>query len=603
MNRDERGTREGVLADIESRLARWRSAVADEKRIEGYVSHARLVVFLGGGGALWWAASGDHGLLGWLIGLPLAFLALVLWHGRVLERLAAAQRGVALYERAAGRMDGDWAGHGSEGPASVEAIDVCAHDLDLFGQASLFQWIGPARTTLGEATLARWFVTPVGADVMRARREAVEEMTAERDLCERVGLLGDDVAERLDPAALRAWMQAPSDAPSRGTLLVASVLGTLAVITGLLLWLEIAAFPFLIVVLVEIFVSKQRARSREGWTDAASRACNELGLLADVLELLETHTFRTTALQSLAESVRVDGDAPSLRVRDLDRRVQRVLEAERNPWFAPISGLLQLRPLFERRVAEARLGIAASIDAWIDAAGAVDAFATLGTHAFEQCDHPWAAVEDDGPRFEGIGVGHPLLARDVRVVNDVALAHDQLALLLVSGSNMSGKSTLLRSVGVNVVLARCGAPVCAESLRLSPLTIGASIRIQDSLAEGASHFYAEITRLRDIDQLTKSEWPALFLLDEILHGTNSHDRLIGASAVVRAFVERGAVGIVTTHDLALAKLADDLGSVARNVHFEDHVVDGEMVFDYRMRDGVVERGNALELMRGLGLDV
>jgi DNA mismatch repair ATPase MutS len=168
---------------------------------------------------------------------------------------------------------------------------------------------------------------------------------------------------------------------------------------------------------------------------------------------------------------------------------------------------------------------------------------------------------------------------------------------------MSGKSTLLRAVGVNAALAFAGAPVCAAALRLSPLSIGASIRIQDSLHEGNSRFYAEILRLRQVMDIAEQQPPALFLIDECLHGTNSHDRGIGAEAVVRELLARGAIGLVTTHDLALARVADELGTRARNVHFIDHLEDGVIAFDYRMRDGVVEKSNALELMRAVGLDV
>jgi DNA mismatch repair ATPase MutS len=175
--------------------------------------------------------------------------------------------------------------------------------------------------------------------------------------------------------------------------------------------------------------------------------------------------------------------------------------------------------------------------------------------------------------------------------------------MIVSGSNMSGKSTLLRTVGVNTVLALAGAPVRAKGLRLSPLQVGASIRIQDSLQAGASRFYAEITRLRQIVELTNGERPVLFLLDEILHGTNSHDRQIGAERVVGGLLARGAIGLITTHDLALARIADELDTRAANVHFEDHLEDGQMRFDYLLRPGVVQRSNALELMRSVGLEV
>jgi DNA mismatch repair ATPase MutS len=191
-------------------------------------------------------------------------------------------------------------------------------------------------------------------------------------------------------------------------------------------------------------------------------------------------------------------------------------------------------------------------------------------------------------------------ARFVR--NQVALGGD-LRVLIVSGSNMSGKSTLLRTVGVNAVLAFAGAPVRARRLRLSPLALGASIRVTDSLQSGVSRFYAEITRLRKLVDLTAGPDPLLFLLDEFLHGTNSHDRQIGAGAIVRGLVERNAIGLVTTHDLALAHIADTLAPRAANVHFEDHLEAGKMTFDFTLRQGVVRKSNALELMRSIGLDV
>ena len=176
-------------------------------------------------------------------------------------------------------------------------------------------------------------------------------------------------------------------------------------------------------------------------------------------------------------------------------------------------------------------------------------------------------------------------------------------MLLVSGSNMSGKSTLLRAVGINVVLAMAGAPVRARALRLTPVRLGASIRINDSLQEGSSRFYAEITRLRKIFDLAGGELALMFLLDELLQGTNSKDRRIGAEGVVRALVERGAVGLISTHDLALTEIGGLRDGYLHNVHFEDELENGRMQFDYRLREGVVTRSNGLELMRSIGLDV
>jgi len=190
----------------------------------------------------------------------------------------------------------------------------------------------------------------------------------------------------------------------------------------------------------------------------------------------------------------------------------------------------------------------------------------------------------------------------VCVVNDLALDTER-PMLVVSGSNMSGKSTLLRAVGLNGVLAWAGAPVAATALSVSPLAIGASIRVNDSLQDHRSRFFAEITKIRQIVDLTKSGKPVLFLLDELLSGTNSHDRRMGASGIVKELLRANAIGLITTHDLALANIQQDVREGVANVHFEDQMNGTEMLFDYKLKPGVVTRSNAIELMRAVGLEV
>jgi DNA mismatch repair ATPase MutS len=241
-----------------------------------------------------------------------------------------------------------------------------------------------------------------------------------------------------------------------------------------------------------------------------------------------------------------------------------------------------------------------SITAWLTAVGRLEALCSLAGFAWEHPTDVYPEIDESATRFEAEALGHPLMLETTCVRNDVALG-DARRVLIVSGSNMSGKSTLLRAVGVNAVLALAGAPVRAARLRLSPLAVGATLRIRDSLQEGTSRFYAELVRLRDLVRIADGPIPLLFLLDEILHGTNSHDRRLGAAAVVSGLVQRGAIGLVTTHDLALSEVASDPAVHADNVHFEDRLEDGRMVFDYRMRPGVVRTSNALELMRTLGL--
>jgi DNA mismatch repair ATPase MutS len=255
-----------------------------------------------------------------------------------------------------------------------------------------------------------------------------------------------------------------------------------------------------------------------------------------------------------------------------------------------------------------------AVRGWVDAVGELEALLCLATYSYEHPDDPFPELAGGAPDFEGTAVAHPLIPAGRRVCNDVAFGGGT-RVLLISGSNMSGKSTLLRTVGINTVLAMAGAPVCARALRLTPLQLGASIRVNDSLQEGSSRFYAEISRIRQLfdaagtgqgDGAGPGDGPGrslLFLLDELLQGTNSADRRVGAEGIVRAFVERGAIGLVSTHDLALTDLRGLPPGCLRNLHFEDEMTDGRMSFDYRLREGVVTRSNAVALMRAVGLEV
>jgi DNA mismatch repair ATPase MutS len=293
--------------------------------------------------------------------------------------------------------------------------------------------------------------------------------------------------------------------------------------------------------------------------------------------------------------------SPARRIAEL-RRLTDLLDARRNQLFAPLAALFLWGTQIGLAVERWRLQWGSVLEDWLVAAGEFEALASLSGYAYENPDAIFPEICDGEPELRARALGHPLLPNDKCVRNDLELGGERRA-LIISGSNMSGKSTYLRTAGCNILLALAGAPVRAASLRLTPLAIAASIQISDSLLEGTSHFYAEIKRLRQVVKLSQSGLPVLFLLDEILHGTNSHDRRIGASAVVKGLVERGALGLVTTHDLALAKIADEMAPAIENVHFQDHLEQGRMAFDYRIREGVVEKSNALELMRAVGLDV
>jgi DNA mismatch repair ATPase MutS len=242
------------------------------------------------------------------------------------------------------------------------------------------------------------------------------------------------------------------------------------------------------------------------------------------------------------------------------------------------------------------------VRSWLRAIGEIEALLSLATYSYEHPADPFPEFVDGDAYFDGTEIGHPLVPAATFIRNSVRVG-GETRVLLVSGSNMSGKSTLLRAVGINVVLAMAGAPVRAESLRLTHLRLGASIRVNDSLQEGSSRFYAEITRLRQIFDLAGGQPPLIFLQDELLQGTNSKDRRIGAEGLLRGLLGRGAIGLISTHDLALTEVSGLPAGHLHNVHFQDEFEDGKMKFDYRLREGVVMKSNGLALMRSIGLDV
>jgi DNA mismatch repair ATPase MutS len=320
-----------------------------------------------------------------------------------------------------------------------------------------------------------------------------------------------------------------------------------------------------------------------------------------MLAHVEALRVESPVLRALQARLAASGARATVEVERL-RRIVGFLDARQNEVWRLFVGPVLLWDLNCVIALEAwRTRVGGSVRAWFDVLGEWEALASLAGFAFERPDHAYPDL-DESPRFEAIALGHPLIAASKRVANDVAL-HGRGEALVVTGSNMSGKSTLLRAIGINAVLALAGAPVCARKLAFGPLDVVTSMRVRDSLEEGVSRFYAEVRKLKRVIERARSGRPTLFLLDEILHGTNSRERLIGARAIVRELLARGACGAVSTHDLALGDLEEAHAGKVKNVHFEEQVSGDTMTFDYKLRTGVVKSSNALRIMRMVGIDV
>jgi hypothetical protein len=543
-----------------------------------------------------------NGLSFWWLLFPVSgFLALAPTQQRVTDQRRRCERAADLYRQGLARLDDRWSGKGTSGERFLNRSHPYAEDLDLFGTGSLFELLSTARTRVGEETLADWLLHPASPEVVRARQTAVIELRPCLDLREDLALLAEGIHTGSDTQALITWADAPPWHISNAVRVLAKVFAALALL-GLSLWIAGLGWkPFLLLVLVgQVFAFSFR-RPVLQVIRQVDLPGKDLQLLVEVLKRLEREQFTSPYLVQLRSELDVEGLSPSRQIARLKRLIE-LLDSVRNMFFAPIAFIL-LWPLQCAIAIELwRQHSGPAVGRWLSAVGEFEALSSFAGYSFEHPNDPFPELIEDVVCFDGEALGHPLIPEKQNVRTALKLSTSP-AVLIVSGSNMSGKSTLLRTVGTNTVLALAGAPVRARRLRISPLRIGASIRIQDSLQAGASKFYAEITRLRRIVDLTNDPLPVIFLLDEILHGTNSHDRKIGAQGVVSGLVERGAIGLVTTHDLALTDIVEHLNSRAANVHFEDHLEGGKMTFDYVLRPGVLQKSNALELMRSVGLQI
>jgi hypothetical protein len=600
-------TRPASVADTDSAIeheyerrldARRRQLAAGERR-HAWFGHARLLIAAGAAIVIWW---GGLDALAWLF-VPLGLFVLVaLAHARLLNRTDAVRSAIHFYERGLARIRHEWIGHGRTGDAYRQPDHLYADDLDLFGRGGLFELLVTTRTRAGEETMARWLLAPASHAVARARQEAVRELATRLDLRETVAVIGDHVKVAVDAPLLRQWA-ASTQRIGGGPVRVAVALLVAVTLVTLAYWSQTGAFSTLAAVLLvtQVLVGAALRARVVAVIEAVEAPAHDLGVLSGLLRVIERESFQSPHLRALQQSLAGTHTA-SNEIARLSRLVA-LLASRRNVIFAVASGLLMWATQWAFAIDAWKRRAGVHIPHWLDVVGEFEALLALGGFAAEHPAYVFPDLVDGPPQMSASALAHATLGAEA-VPNDLVLGADAPHLLVISGSNMSGKSTWMRTIGVAVVLARMGAPVRASACALSPLAVGAAIRVQDSLTDGRSRFFAEILRLKHIVDLARGEGGAvLFLLDEILSGTNSHDRRIGAEAVMIGLVNAGAIGLVTTHDLALAAITDRLGARALNAHFDDRFADGVLHFDFRLKPGIVETSNALALMRSIGIEV
>jgi hypothetical protein len=489
----------------------------------------------------------------------------------------------------------------------LDTAHFYAADLDIFGKHSLYRLLNRTRTEEGSRRLAQWLAHPAPLDDILMRQEAVTECKEHaewRQAWEATALLHVHAAQQVD--ALRTWAEETMDGPLRTSLRwrwwPAVTLGL-----GVLTLLSIApAWIFWVSLVWHAVVLKRYNGNIQSLTNRTTSLGHTLLAYADLLQLADNAPFRSRWWQFRQKLVHDSAD----HIRSLGHWFAR-LDYRLHPFFVVFVGIPFLWDLHCLVALEKwKKAHSSELDQWLDVLADTEAMNSLAGFAFANPEYPLPKVVwEDSVRIEAHQLGHPLLAADKRVQNDFSMIGTGTT-ILVTGSNMSGKSTFLRTVGINLVLAQTGTVVCAEELTCAPVQVFSSMRTQDSLVESTSSFYAELKRLRQLLELagsvspTKSDpaLPVFYLLDEILKGTNSSDRHRGAEALIRQLHPMQASGMVSTHDLELGEWGATKEFV-HNFHFRSDVVAGQLIFDYRLHEGICRSFNASELMRMMGIAI
>jgi len=533
----------------------------------------------------------------------LAFLAMIHFHEKLKRRREEAKRAVAFYRLGLDRINDAWSGKGDGEDPLPDKQHLYADDLDLFGTGSIFELINICRTHLGKESLAHIFKNTVNAKEIVERQEAVKELAPRVELRERTARLEDRLGESKF-TAFETWTTLPRMFFPKH-LLIGALLALFAVV-GVLLMIYVEQGFIKLTLFVAIFgqylFSRKMRPVYEKLTLSLDRFHKQLKLLVALMKEYEKETFDSKKMSALQADLKSETGFASQQFKKLDFWVAFMDHCMRNQFVILFAMLLQLNVLVLYYIDKWRCENGSHVLTWLKALGECEAMTALSAYAYENPDNIFPNIKNkEELLFEAKDLGHPLLPKNECVRNDIEM-NQQTRLLIVSGSNMAGKSTFLRTIGCNGVLAYTGAPVRAKELTISPMAFGMTLKIQDSLQDGQSRFYSEIDRIRRIRDLMDGDFPVMFVLDELLSGTNSHERLIGSEALLRQFLKKHSLGLVTTHDLALTDLGKSLDQ-AKNIYLAEKWSEGKPDFEYKIYEGVQKQGNALQWMRALGLDV
>ena len=539
-------------------------------------------------------------------GILLLFIFIQLVYKDLANKAAIKHLGhlIAINEAEVNAIDGDYFQFG-DGAAYLPKEHFYASDIDIFGHASLFQFTNRTTSDMGAAQLANWLLNPAKPEDIIERQAAIREIKDKMLWRQEIQAFGKEKNIQLSTyERLMAWLHEPTlflqfrHWQWLRYLLPAIIL--LVVSSAIAEWIPMnIMYLFLLLYAVLAFqINKYIAPVHE----KLSKMVDEMDALSISVAAIEKEKFITPFLIQLQNKFISNADTASLKIKKIKKILDKLDIRYNIVLSAPLNLLLLWNLQHVIELEKWKKQHVGDVDSWFHTLGIFETLISFAVMHFNNPGWCFPILHDKHFFMESTELGHPLI-NEIKRVNNFIQIESRGELMLVTGSNMAGKSTYLRSVGINIVLAMTGAPVCAASLRLSPVQLISSMRIADNLAESTSTFYAELKKLKTVIDEVNQGKKVFILLDEILRGTNSLDRHTGSVALIKQLIRHEAAGIIATHDLALAEIKNEFPTNILNYHFDVQVNKDELYFDYKLKPGVCTSLNASILMKKIGIEL
>ncbi|MDO9533787.1 MAG: MutS family DNA mismatch repair protein [Bacillota bacterium] len=595
-----------IFKKFQERKAAYEIKLKKARKLSGLISTFRLLAFLFAAAIFGFGLHGEQFYLFYFaVPLIVLFIFLIIKHNSIKNRIDFLEKVISINEDALRRLSGQWTSFSDSGERFINNEHPYTTDLNIFGHGSLFQYINTTSSFTGEQTLVKQLRVSADLEEIRPRQQAISDLAGRLDFRQHFQAEGTDTFFKThDPADLLSWSEEKPSISRKNLMDYLWVLPAVTLLFLLLAVLQVVPPGFFVFALLMQVIAAGLGEKvvREAFSNT-EKAVDQLKRYVRLLQYIEAENFKAPFLLNLKQRLFTDSRSALDQIKALSKIGDRInLRYGNSLIYFPvnIAVLWDLHTLKKLDGWKRQSGL--SLRVWFNIVGEFEALSSLAVIAQDHPDWVYPQVSGGAPVYEAKSLGHPLIGEEFRVNNDLRLSGPGAA-SIITGSNMSGKSTYLRTAGINLVLAYSGAPVCAESMSCSLMRIYSKMQIHDNLTEKVSTFYAELKRIKMIIDAAQTGAPLIFLLDEIFRGTNSRDRIFSTRNVVKQLHKLSTIGLITTHDLELSVLEKEYPGSIINYHFTDEIDDDGIHFDYKLKPGVSQTANAVALMKMIGIEV